>query len=127
MFDPSSYSFDSVAINGLAVWIIQRLKMSNGVFAFIREGRVVQIIGALVAALTAAGMAVDWTVAGGSGTLTITGITVGGVISFLWLTVKNVVFQHLIYHGTYGRKTNGLVGVAGLQASLPPPQPIKPA
>lgn len=97
-FDPSSYSFDSVALNVLVVWVIQRLKLAEW-FPWVTEATpaMTKLVSVLAATFTAAGMAVSWTVEQGSGTLVISGITGGSIVTFLWLIVKNVAFQHIIY------------------------------
>lgn len=97
-FDPSAYSFDSIAVNVLTVWAIQKLKLTGRV-QWISEAtpRVTQFVSVAAAAVTAAGMSITWDMSTGTGTLTIAGITVGSVATFLWLTAKNLGFQHVIY------------------------------
>lgn len=100
-FDPSSYSFDSVAINGVCVWLIQMLKKSDWkLFAGINEGAPVRLVSLIVAALAAAGMTVDWTSVNGVGTLALSGISISSGLAL----VKNMLFQHIGYKMTYGKE-----------------------
>lgn len=99
-FDPSSYSFDSVALNIVVVWIIQRLKLASSM-SWISDAtpKVTKIVSVVAATLTSAGMSVNWDASGG--VLTISGISAGAVVLFVWLTIKNVCFQHIIYHTAF--------------------------
>lgn len=123
-FDPSSYSFDSVAINGVCVWLIQQIKKSNWKgLAGISEGAPVRILSVVVAALAAAGMTADWTTVNGVGTLAISGISVSSAVAL----VKNVVFQHVGYKVAYGgskERDELKAEIAGLRALIvhAPPQ-----
>ena len=104
-FDPSSYSFDSVALNIVVVWIIQRLKLAKSM-SWINDAtpKVTKIVSVAAATLTSAGMSVNWEASGG--VLIISGITAGSVVLFAWLTIKNVCFQHLIYHSAFKPKNS---------------------
>jgi hypothetical protein len=94
-FDPSSYSFDSVALNAIIAYGIRYMRNSSN-FKFISRYTpgMTKAVSAILAAATASLMTVTWDIdQGGSGTLTIAGITVANVASFLWLLVKNYTFQ----------------------------------
>lgn len=118
-FDPSSYSFDSVALNGVVVFVIQQMKLSNSrLFSWISCNtpfitRAVAVVGA---AITASAMSVNWSEAAGVGTLTISGITPENMALFAWQIIKNLMFQHGIYKSVF----------AGDRPAVPPAAPSTP-
>jgi hypothetical protein len=90
------HAMNSLVINAVAGWAISKAKSSNSPWLqWLDASRPVltTIVSTLVAAITAAGMTITWD--GGSGTLTITGISVASVLTFVWFVVKNQVFQHI--------------------------------
>jgi hypothetical protein len=96
--DLSTYSFDPIAVNIVSAWVIQQVKMSDWrIFGWITEQtpKVNVAVAACTAALTAAGMAVDWQ--SGTGTLTISGISLNSALLFAWGVVKGYAFQHVTY------------------------------
>ena len=98
--DLSQYSFDAVAINVVAAWLIQTLKTSKlkGLgWITDKTPATTRLLSVLAAALTAAGMAVDWTATGATYTLTITGISVASLLTFTWNVIKNYAFQTVAY------------------------------
>ena len=98
--DLSQYSFDSVAVNMVVAWLIQKIKLSGWpVFNWINSNtpKTTAFISVVMAAVTAAGMSVDWQSAGGAGTLMISGITLSNVALFIWYVIKNTAFQHGAY------------------------------
>jgi len=114
--DLSQYSFDAVAINVVAAWLIQNLKTSKlPGLGWISEKTpaTTRLISVLAAALTAAGMAVDWTAAGATHTLTVTGISVASALTFGWNVLKNWVFQTVAYKAAFKPAANGAPVVAG--------------
>lgn len=100
---------DQILINILTVWIIQVMKRSKAPFlAWINKdsagvNKIVATVGAL---LTTAGITFAWLPE--SGTLTITGLTVGGFATLLLEVLKNYAFQHVIYKSAF--KTPDVLG-----------------
>lgn len=96
---------DSVAWNIISVWLIQKLKLSPS-FSWISETTpwISRLLSGFAATLTTAGMSVSWQMVGGSGTLTISGITYASVAMFVWICVKNYGFQHVIYQAAFKPK-----------------------
>lgn len=108
--DLSQYSFDAVAINIVAAWLIQNLKTSKlPGLGWISEKTpaTTRLISVLAAALTAAGMAVSWQDAGATHTLTITGISAASGLTFGWNVLKNYCFQHVAYKAAFKPVENG--------------------
>ncbi len=102
--DFSAYSLDSVATNAMVAWAIQQMKTSNlPIFSWISHNtpKITLAISVLMAAVTAAGMLVQWDVANGVGTLTISGITPAAILTFVWITAKNLVFQEGAYRAIF--------------------------
>lgn len=98
--DLSQYSFDSIAVNVVAAWVIQKMKASQlPIFAWISDKTptTTRLLSVLVAALSAAGMTVSWTYADTGYALGISGITATSVATFLWSVLKNYVFQYGAY------------------------------
>jgi hypothetical protein len=94
-FDPSSYSFDSVALNAMAAYVIRSMRGSAW-FPWISHytPRITKITSAVIAAATASLMTVKWEMdQTGAGTFTVSGITLASVLSFVWLLLKNYTFQ----------------------------------
>lgn len=100
--DFNQYSFDTVAVNVIVAWLIQKMKVSDmRIFAWISQNtpKVNVLVSVVLAAVTAAGMTVDWQQ--DAHTLTITGISLTNVLIFLWYIIKNVAFQHGAYKAIF--------------------------
>lgn len=107
--DLSPYSFDSVAVNAIVVWLIEKLKNSQAPLAgwlSQQTPRAMRAVAALTACLSAAGMQAQWSYADTGGTLALSGITVNAVLLFVWYAAKNLIFQEVIYQGVF-KKRNG--------------------
>ncbi len=120
--DFSSYSLDSVATNAMVAWAIQKMKTSDSpAFAWISSAtpKITFALSALMAAATAAGMIVQWDVANGVGTLVIGGITPTAVLTFVWITLKNLVFQEGAYRAIFKP-----VEPLPPKPALPPPEKV---
>lgn len=91
-----------ITISAVSVWLIQKLKSVAWV-PFIQEhSKVANTIASVATAfVAAAGIHVGFVAA--SGTLTITGLTITGVATGLWLAGKSFVFNELIYQSTLKR------------------------
>ncbi len=102
--DFSAYSLDSVAANIMVSGALQKMKLSDSpLFSWISEvtPKTTLLLSAVAAAITAAGMMVNWETVNGVGTLTVSGITPESVASFVWNTAKNFTFQEGAYRAFY--------------------------
>lgn len=110
--DLSPYSLDSVAVNGIIVWLIEKLKASQApLLGWVSQQtpKAMRVVAALAACISAAGMQAQWSYAeAAGGTLVVSGITVNAVLLFLWYAAKNLIFQEIIYQGVF-KKKNGAV------------------
>lgn len=94
-FDPSTYSFDSIAIPGMVGAVIHWLK-GYPRFSWISDKtpNVTRIVGAVAASLTAAGMNIDWVHEQAGLAITIHGVTAASISLFAWTIAKNYFFQN---------------------------------
>lgn len=88
---------DNVAIALIASWLIQLGKMSKSqamTWLSKERPRIIRTVGALVAALSAAGL--TWSF--DAGELHIGGLTVANLSIFVWVAVKQFAFQEMGFH-----------------------------
>jgi hypothetical protein len=98
-----SQGLDNIAINAIAVWLIQNVKTSKvPFFSWINENTpgISRFVSVLAAALTAVG--VGWSFQSDSGVLTISGLSWTALATFVWHVTKNYAFQHVMYKSSYG-------------------------
>jgi hypothetical protein len=96
----SQFNFDSVAVNVVAAWAIQKMKSSQlPLFSWISVNTpaTTRLVSIAVAALSAAGMTVSWTYAESGYALGITGITVQSTLTYAWAVLKAYCFQYGAY------------------------------
>ena len=96
----SQFNFDSIAVNVVAAWAIQKMKASQlPIFSWIsnKTPATTRLVSIAVAALSAAGMSVSWTYAASGYVLGIEGITVQSVATFLWAVLKSYCFQYAAF------------------------------
>lgn len=95
--DPSTYSFDPLFLNALIGMLISKAKdSSHPALRWISHTTPVaaRLANAVLATLTAAGMALSYTTAeDGSLSIMISGITTASVFTFLWTASKNYFAQ----------------------------------
>lgn len=84
--------------SGIVVWIMQKLKGAKSV-PQVNDGSdtINRVLALIFATLAAAGITYGYTWEAGTFTLTVTGITVSSVASFLWHVLSGLVTQELIY------------------------------
>jgi hypothetical protein len=96
----SQFNFDSLAINVVAAWAIQKMKASQlPVFSWIssKTPATTRLVSVAIAALSAAGMTMSWTYSESGYAFGISGITVQSVLTFLWAVLKSYCFQYGAY------------------------------
>jgi hypothetical protein len=96
----SQFNFDSIAINVVAAWAIQKMKASQWpVFGWIsnKTPGTTRLVSVLVAGLSAAGMTMSWTYSASGYAFGISGITAESVVTFAWAVLKSYVFQYGAY------------------------------
>lgn len=120
--DLSQYSFDTIAVNIIVAWLIQRMKLSNlSIFNWMSAAtpKINVLVSVTLASLTAAGMAVNWQDGGQTHTLMISGISWVNCFLFVWYVIKNVAFQHGAYKMMFQPLTQG--ETTALRKSIPVP------
>lgn len=95
--DTSTYSFDPLFINAVVGWAVNSAKHSdNPLFRWIDDATpwITRSVHALIAAFSAAGMTISYATADdGSMSITLAGITLAGISSFLFTAGKNYLAQ----------------------------------
>ena len=87
---------DSVVVAMIVSFLLQRAKTSPAkMWTWLSSARpwIIRLVAAVVAALTAAGIAWDYS----GTTLTITGLSAPHALSFLWDVLKQYLFQDASY------------------------------
>jgi len=94
-FDPTAYSLDPIALNLMIGWGLQKLKTDPRVSWLSEQTpKLLVAIRGVAALATAAGLTISWAYVDSSGgTITISGISLASVSSFLWSIAKNYAFQ----------------------------------
>lgn len=89
---------DQVTMAGVIVWAVQRLKTATW-FPWLREGggAANALLAGLLAAATTAGL--EWNYSASVGTLTITGLTAGGIVHFAGEIIRQLVLQQSMWVG----------------------------
>jgi hypothetical protein len=89
----------TITAAAVAVWVIQKLKALPW-FGWIEEGKPLanRIAGIVVATASVVGIGVSYS--GTAHTLTISGLTLTGVIAAGWAWVKQFAAQEMIYQAT---------------------------
>jgi hypothetical protein len=102
---------NSLGVAMVVTYLVQRMKTSGlRVFNSIssENPQLVRVVAAVGAILTAAGFTWDYTAEGG--VLTITGITIANVAGFVWLAVKQWIFQESFYSLGKAAKRGHIIG-----------------
>ena len=87
--------FSHLTVSGTAVWLIQKAKSIPWLVAHMQK---FQRMWAIVASfLASAGIHYTWNSA--EHTLVITGLTLTGVLTFLWHWLNQFVLQEMVYRG----------------------------
>lgn len=89
-----------VTASGIVVWLLQHLKQS-GWAPWITQStdNLNRIVAVVLATATTAGIAIASAWDGGTLTLTISGLTVSNILTFVWKIANGVVMQEIIYRG----------------------------
>lgn len=95
-----SATYDQVIVAAISVWIIQRLKAWS-LFPSIKDGadKVLRGLAVIAAMLSAAGILVtaNWNGVEGTLSILVTGLSVKNGLLFVWLTLKSLISQELIW------------------------------
>lgn len=108
----------SVTISGITVAGIEWLKHSR-YFPWITKEKILLIraISAVAAAAAAVGITYTWNAADHS--LTIAGLTLGGMATFFWAWAKQMTMNELVRQATKGSSNPAVVKAVAPQAAVP--------
>lgn len=112
-------SLDSVAMNIVVAFLIQKMKLSSRpIFKWITTAtpKINLLVSVILAAATAAGMSVNWTDSGATHTLAVSGISWTSFFMFVWYTIKNFAFQYTAYKTAFKQSK---------EDAVPPPPPVE--
>jgi hypothetical protein len=87
--------------SAISVYLIQRLKSASWFKLLTPNTKYLNIAASLFAAAIAA-TGIHYTFDPNAGTLTITGLTIAGILTALWTWAKSFALNELIYQGTIG-------------------------
>lgn len=95
--DFSTYSFDPLYVNGFLGLFVNVAKHSKRPWLRWINDSTKRFVHAMIAAVTAAGMSLSYATADdGSWTITLSGITLAGIASFLFTVLKNLGTQGIV-------------------------------
>lgn len=92
-----------VTLSGIAVALLQWFKKSSWFPWLTKESaKLNRIVAAVIAALNAIGVHLAWSSGSvaGSYSILVSGLTLTGVATGIWVWLKMFVFQQIIYHST---------------------------
>jgi hypothetical protein len=120
---------DATAIltaSAISVYIIQRLKSWNWFTLLSPTSKYANMAASVfTAALGATG--IHYTFNPDAGTLTLTGLTLTGILTALWTWAKSFALNELIYQGTIGAPARTASAINGGVPAPPAKQPQAPA
>ncbi len=86
--------------SGIAVWLLQKIKGSPKIPQVTQQtDGLNRVLAVLLAALTAGGITYGYAWEAGTLTFSIQGLTVTGILSFLWHIATSLTAQEVIYRG----------------------------
>ena len=91
----------TITASAMSVYIIQRLKNAKWFKLLTPNTKYLNIAASLFAAAIAA-TGIHYTFDSQAGTLTITGLTLAGILTAVWTWAKSFVLNEIIYQGTIG-------------------------
>jgi len=91
----------TLTASAISVYVIQKLKNSGWFKLLTPDSKYMNIFASIVAAGVSA-TGINYTFNESTGTLTITGLTLTGILTMLWIWAKSFVINEVLYQGTVG-------------------------
>ncbi len=100
-------TYDQLALAAISVWVIQLLKKWT-LLPAVKDGadRLLRVLGVIAAMLSAAGILIttNWNGAEGTLSILVSGLTAKNAVLFVWLAIKSLVSQEIIWRIAKGSK-----------------------